>query len=137
MGRIEDIEDAIVAAVEAIPGVSKCLAYEPDRLPPPLPVVTLLWVGQPQDDRYTGPATENANRWQLSLYCSLSAGWKDGQRQVKALWPQILRVFRVDPTLDGTAEWTLLTDTMEPPTFDSENKHVRKSMLVDATHEES
>jgi hypothetical protein len=137
MSTLELVEAAIVERMELIDGIARALDHEPDKLPPPLPIVTLLWIGQEQDDRYTGSATENANRWQLSLYVSLSRGWRDAQVQMKALWHPILHVFRVDPGLGGAAEWTRVIETMEPPEFDAENKHVRKSIFVVAVHEET
>lgn len=136
MGILENIEAAMVERFNAI-ATLQAVDHEPDKLPPPLPVVTLLWIGQEQDDRYTGNATENANRWQINLYCDLRGGWRKGQDQLKVLWPQILGVFRVDPGLGGAAEWTRIIDDMSPPTFDPDNGHLRKSAFVVATHEET
>lgn len=133
------IENAFVAKAKAIAGLKDALDHEPEKLPAQ-PCVTLLFTEIQQDDRYTGPATENWWAWDVNLYISLGekrANYRDAQAQLKALVPELLRIVRNDPSLNGTALRAEITDPGEAPAFDHRQRLMLKILRLRALTEET
>lgn len=82
----------------------------------------------------TGPRLDVTWAWELRLYCGLS-DWDSSQRQIDVLLPQILALWRDDPTLGELIEWWRIRDGGQPIEFNTSENWMRKTLLVEAVVE--
>lgn len=121
-----DIETAFITEVKKITGLNDALPYEPQALPRNYPVVTMLFVGAPQEDVATG-LVEVTWHWKVNLYISLM-DYRKAQDDLKRLVPLILNITRNNPLLSNTADWVNLTDEEEEPIFAHDDRYLLKRL---------
>lgn len=123
---MQDIEQAFLDRVKEIPDLVDALDHEPQTLPRALPVVTLLFVGCPQEDVATG-LVEVTWHWKVNLYIPL-VDYRKAQLALKELVPTILDITRNDPLLSNTCDWAELTDEEEEPVFGTDDNWLLKRL---------
>lgn len=138
---VRDIAVAFAAAAAAVPGIKTALHYTPEQLPE-LPAVTMLPRRIQQDERYTGPTTENL--WTWAVYLQLPLGGRVAGSDFEAaqdllydLLPALLAIVRADPELGGTCLKATLADLGEEPDFDPEQRVVVKILELTARTQET
>lgn len=132
---VTDIENAFITEVKKISGLADALPYEPQALPRNFPVVTLLFVGAPQEDVETG-FVEVTWHWKVNLYISLN-DFRKAQDDLKRLVPLLLKITRTNPLLSNTAAWVHLSDEEEEPIFADEDRYLLKRLDLRAKTLES
>ena len=83
----------------------------------------------------TGPRLDLTYSWYLRLYVNLS-DWKAAQEQLEELLPDVMRIWRDDPTLGDLLEWFTISDSGEPPMFNARDGWLRKAILIRARFED-
>lgn len=124
----------------AVTGVKAALDHEPEELPS-LPCVTMLHRRLQQDDRYTGPATENT--WTWSVFITIPLGgrvagsdWQRAQATLYTLLPAILAITRQHPDLDDVCGRCSIADLGDEPDFDVEAGTFTKTLELSAVTQE-
>lgn len=126
MANPNAIEDNFITAVKAIDGLSDALTYEPQALPRYYPVVTMFFIGAPQETVATGQV-EVTWHWKINIYVGLT-DFKKGQDEMKRLVPLLLAITRADHTLGETCDWSEITDEEEEPTIGPDDKWIVKRL---------
>lgn len=132
------IREAFCAACLQIEGITSAVPYEPgpEGLPP-LPAVTMRSYLYGQDDRETGPRTDNEWGWVVRVYCPLDS-YEAAQVALDDLVPAVLGVVRGDPDLGGTCEWARMQDNGEEVQFEHDGRQryaVKSVQLIAALSE--
>lgn len=137
---LEAPENAFVARAAAIAGIRSALDHDPEQTPR-LPAVTLSFVGGEQEDRYTGPATQNVWVWLLRLYVPLrskqGSDFRVAQNELKLYLPALFKLVRDDPSLGGTCDRATISDPLEEPDYDTDGKRVTKELILRIQTEET
>lgn len=120
------IEEGFITLAKQIDGLNDGLTYEPQSLPRYYPIVTMLFVGAPQEDVATG-LVEVTWHWKINLYISLQ-DYRKAQEELKRLVPLLLNITRDDYSLGGTCEWSEITDEEEEPIFAEDDKWLLKRL---------
>ncbi len=126
MDKSELIEQGFLALVKTVPGLNDALDHEPQSLPRAYPVLTMLFVGAPQNDVATG-LVEITWHWKVNLYVSLM-DYRKAQLEMKRLVPLVLKLTRQDPYLGNSCEWAEITDEEEEPIFSTDDKFMLKRL---------
>ena len=135
-----DVEQAFLALLDA-GELDGAFVQREDHEPRELegvPAVTLFPIAAPDEDRETGPRSQVTWTWRVNLYCDLQQqGYKGGQDQLKALWPQTLRVVRSDPSLGIDGVWATLRDPGGEPELSHGERLIVKSLRLEVRRNES
>lgn len=135
------IAKAFAERAALLVGIKEALHYEPEQHRD-LPAVSMLFLRIQQDDKYTGPSTENVWSWQVTL--TIPVGGRVAGSDLEAaqdalydLVPKLLGITRASPDLGGTCEWSSIADLGEGPTIDEEANIVTKLLELTARTEET
>lgn len=134
-----ELEQAFLDAVEAAePGLFPSrLDHEPREFTGyELPALCLLVLQAPDEDHQTGPATQVTWGWSVRIYCTLALGYEQGQAQLKAVWPALLKAIRSDPSLGVDGAWARLRDPGGEPEFSEREEWVMKRLTLEIRREE-
>lgn len=107
-----------------------------------LPAVAMLPRRVAQDDRWTGPATENTWTWAVHLVIPLGgrvagSDFQQAQESLYTLLPALLTVARQNPDLGGLATKAIqLNDLDQEPTLDEDAGQLVKILELVATTQE-
>lgn len=134
MTNLDAIEQAFINEVKTISGLNDALTYEPQNIPRYLPVATLLFIGAPENDFATG-IVEVTYHWRVSLYLALN-DYKRAQDQLKELLPQLMSITRLNPRLNDTCTWAVLSDEDEEPVFAENDQWLMKTLHLRVQVEE-
>lgn len=128
---------ALAALAGKAEGVKVSLPYEPgqSRLPE-MPCTTVLFSGVDQIDQMTGPMQEVHWHFELYLYVNF-ADAERAQAEMFAIVPQLVRIVRINPSLDGSCELAIMTDALSIPELGPEDRWLRKRLHFDCRLEET
>jgi hypothetical protein len=134
------IAKAFAALARAVPGVKNAYHYQPENFGD-LPAVSML-LGRPeQEDRWTGPSTQNEWRWRVFLTVAFGgriagSDMMASQEALMQLLPDILAVPRRSPTLSGTCLRSSVAPADDQPDADEEQRWMGMAFELIATTEE-
>lgn len=132
------VAEAFAALVLDEPEIRSAYDHEPEKIGR-RPSVAMLWVQIAQEDRSTGPATENEWHWRVGVYVDLGSGQATNYRKAQlGLYdavPAVLRTVREHPDINGTCEWCSIADEGEEPVFDKQNRTIAKYLRLVARGE--
>jgi hypothetical protein len=126
----DEIREAICERLRAIDGLRSAYPYEPEQLEN-LPAASMLLRAVDPEEKSTGPRIDLTWGYDLRLYAGLS-DWVASQKQIDELIPQILALWRDDPTLQHLIEWWRIRDGGDPVEFNAGEQWMRKTLLVQA-----
>lgn len=124
----EQVETVFVREAQLIPGINRVYDHEPER-PPGLPGVTMLMTRFDQSDTETGSGVTAYWDWRINVYASLRE-WPAGQRNIRRLYPEVLKITRRNPSMDGLVEFAEVRDAGEEPVFAPEESYILKAFRL-------
>lgn len=122
-------------------GVKASYHYMPEEYAK-LPAVAMLPRRIGQEDRFTGPATENTWTWAVHLVLPIGgrvvgSDFQQAQELLYTLLPLVLGVARTSPDLGGlTTKAIVLNDIGDEPDLDQETGQIVKILELIATTQE-
>jgi hypothetical protein len=131
------ILEAFAQLASRVAGVNVALPYEPaqQRLPT-MPCVTILFSGIEQEDQMTGPAQELRWHFDVQVYVSFADAQR-AQDEMIAIVPELVRIIRVNPSLDGTCELAVIEDGLAAPELGQDDRWLRKRLHLNCRLEET
>lgn len=140
-GTFPDAErQAFLDAVAALePGLFRALhPREPGEFSAnELPAVALLFVGPPDVDHQTGPATQVTWTFRCNVYADTSRGYEDAQIDLELCVPRLLQAVRADPSVGIDGLWVVLADPGGEPEFNDEEQIAWKQLRLEIRKEET
>lgn len=135
------IAKAFALLCSALPNVKAAYHYMPEEYSG-LPAIALMPRRVEQEDRYTGPATENVWTWSVHVVLPIGgrvagSDYEQAQELLYTVLPEVLGVARSSPDLGGlTTKAIVLSDIDEEPSIDADAGQMVKLLeLVAVTQE--
>lgn len=125
------VEDVFVREALTIPGIAAALAYEPENTPA-RPGLSMLMTRYDQDDTETGPGVSAFWDWRVSLYLVFRGGrdMQTAQTRLKAFQPEVMKITRRNPSMDGLVQFASLRDGGDDPVFNADQEYLWKPLRL-------
>lgn len=131
------IQKAYAKAARAIQGLQNVVEWEPgQKRLPEMPCLTMMFIGLEQLDEETGPMQLVRWQWELHLYVSFSDAER-AQEEMQAIVPELIRIVRVNTTLDGSCYVARIAEAVTVPELAPDDRWLRKNMRLIGEREES
>lgn len=135
------IAKAFAALCADLPNVKSAYHFMPEEYAG-LPAIALMPRRVVQEDRYTGPATENTWTWSVHVVLPIGgrvagSDYQQAQELLYTVLPEVLGIARSNPDLGGlTTKAIILSDIDEEPSIEAEAGQMVKLLeLVALTQE--